>query len=187
MKVALAPHYRARMLALLPTTLGVGTAALWWRSLNWPLHIDADGLTLRCHRRLPWSSISRIGISRSYLDGHLAELRIHHRRGVSQVWVRGLRNGEDVARVILAMFKRTRAAAGGVDACAVEPAADITRFADGDPLRIKDAPALAPGRDALMKTTLMKTTMEMTNEDSRPRHDSSRDERVGRIPRRAVG
>jgi hypothetical protein len=109
MKVALAPSYRAWMLALFPTTLGVGTAALWWRNLNWPLRIDADGATLRGHRRLPWSAISRIGVSRSYLDGHVCEMRIHHHGGsVAKIRVRDLRDGEQVAGAILTMFKRAR-------------------------------------------------------------------------------
>jgi hypothetical protein len=109
MKVTLALTYRAWMLALFPTTLGLGTAALWWRSLNWPLRVDADGVTLRRHRRLPWSAISRIGVSRSYLDGRVCEMRIHHHGGsVAKIPVRGLRDGERVAGAILTMFKRTR-------------------------------------------------------------------------------
>jgi hypothetical protein len=96
------------MLILIPTTLGLGTAALWLRSLSWPLRIDTEGLTLRYHRRLPWKSISRIGVSRSYLDGHAHEICIHHRGGVSKIPLRGLRDGELVADSILTMFKRTR-------------------------------------------------------------------------------
>lgn len=109
MKVMLAPSYRAWMLALFPATLGVGTAALWWHSLNWPLRVDADGVTLRRHRKLPWSTITRIGVSRSYLDGHMCEMRIHHHGGsVAKIPVRGLRDGEKVAGAILTLFKRTR-------------------------------------------------------------------------------
>jgi hypothetical protein len=113
------------MFALLPTTLGVGTAALWWRSLNWPLRVEADGLTLRHHRKLPWTSISRIGVSRSYLDGHVCEMRIHHHGCVAKVSVRGLRDGEEVAGAILTMFKETRGTRPNADpACRPRALAD---------------------------------------------------------------
>jgi hypothetical protein len=107
MKIALAPHYRNWMVALVPMTLGLGTVALWARSLNWPLIVDETGLTLRSHRRVEWRSVRAIGLSRSYLDGHVLHLRIHHERGTSIIPVRGLRDGEAVASTIVAMFKRT--------------------------------------------------------------------------------
>jgi hypothetical protein len=107
MKVALAPQYRMWMFALFPTTLGLGSAALWLRSLSWPLRIDATGLTLRHHRRVDWRAIKRIGVSRSYLDGHVSQLRIHHDGGVSKVPLHDLQDGEKVARTILDMFQQT--------------------------------------------------------------------------------
>jgi hypothetical protein len=70
LKLVLAPKYRFWMLALLPITLGLGTAALWARSLNLPCSIDAEGLTFRYGRKVPWRSIRRIGVCRGYLDGH---------------------------------------------------------------------------------------------------------------------
>ena len=51
MKVALAAHYRVWMAVLFPMTLGVGTAALWARALDWPCNVDRDGVTLRYRRR----------------------------------------------------------------------------------------------------------------------------------------
>jgi hypothetical protein len=104
MKIALAARYRAWMLALLPSTLGLGSMVLWLRSLHWPLSIDATGLTLRNHRRVDWDSISRIGVSRSYLDGHISEIRVHHDTGVSKIPVRALSDGDRVARTILTLF-----------------------------------------------------------------------------------
>jgi hypothetical protein len=106
MKIALAPRYRTWMVLLLPSTLGLGSAVLWLRSLHWPVDIDPTGLTLRSHRRVAWSSIRRIGVSRSYLDGHISEMRIHHHGGVSKIPIGALEDGERVARIILAMFAR---------------------------------------------------------------------------------
>ena len=106
MKIALAPRYRAWMVALLPSTLGLGTAVLWLHSMHWPLDIDPAGLTLRSRRRVAWRSIRRIGVSRSYLDGHISEMRIHHDGGVSKIPINSLENGDRVARIILAMFAR---------------------------------------------------------------------------------
>jgi hypothetical protein len=94
------------MPALLPATLGVGTAALWLRSLGWPLRIDATGVTLRHHRRVDWHSITRIGVSRSYVDGHVAQLRIHHDGVVNKIPLHDLLEGEKVARAIINMFER---------------------------------------------------------------------------------
>jgi hypothetical protein len=107
MKIALAPRYRNWMVALFPMTLGLGTAVFWVRSLNWPLIVDETGLTLRSHRRVEWHSVRAIGLSRSYLDGHVSHLRIHHEQGTSVIPVCALRDGEAVARTIVAMFKRT--------------------------------------------------------------------------------
>jgi hypothetical protein len=64
MKVALAPRYRTWMFVLFPSTLGLGSAALWLHSLNWPLELDEAGLTLRNHRQVSWAAIRKIGVSR---------------------------------------------------------------------------------------------------------------------------
>ena len=106
MKVALAPHYRGWMLVLFPTTLGFGTVLLWMRSLRWPLQIDEGGLTLRCLSRVEWRSIRRIGVTRSYLDGHISQLRIHDGRGRFSIPVHDLRDGQNVARTILTQYER---------------------------------------------------------------------------------
>jgi hypothetical protein len=128
MKVALSREYRAWMVALLPTTLGLGTAALWARSLNWPRSIDEDGLAFYFHRKVPWQSIRKIRVCRQYLDGQSSRIEIHHRRGVNKIPVRALRDGEHVARIILASFKQVRHAhpKGQVD---VEVIADNSRHA----------------------------------------------------------
>jgi hypothetical protein len=107
MKIALAARYRAWMLVLLPSTLGLGSAALWLRGMHWPVNIDLAGLTLRDRRQVGWRSIHRIGVSRSYVDGHISEMRIHHDGGVSKIPIDALEDGDRVARVILAMFART--------------------------------------------------------------------------------
>jgi hypothetical protein len=65
MKVTLARQYRIWMLVLLPTTLGLGTVALWWRSRDWPLTIDESGLILRRRTRVDWRFVSNVGVSRS--------------------------------------------------------------------------------------------------------------------------
>ena len=114
MRIALALQYRFWMFALLPTTLGLGTAALWARSLNWPLSVDADGLTLRYRRRVPWNSIKKISVWRNYHDGQVSRMDIHHHGGTSKIPVRGLQDGEKVARIILASFKQARRASPAV-------------------------------------------------------------------------
>jgi hypothetical protein len=143
MKVALAPSYRTWMLALIPTTLGVGTAALWLRSLKWPLRIDAAGLTLRYHGWVDWRSVRKIGVSRSYLDGHVSQIRIHHEGGgVSKISVQGLQDGQKVVRTILAMFEqahRLRALERNVEAAA--RAVDAGRDSQTMPARRHFAPA----------------------------------------------
>src|SRR5947209_6580488 len=110
MKVALASRYRNWMLALFPTTLGLGTALLWLRSLSWPLSIDEAGLTLRHRGRVGWGSIRKIGLSRSYLDGRVSEIRIHHAGGICRVPMHGLQDGQLVARTIVAMFEQAKRA-----------------------------------------------------------------------------
>jgi hypothetical protein len=158
--------------------------------LSWPLRIDADGLTLRYHRRLPWSSISRIGISRSYLDGHAREVRIHHRSGVNKIPLRGLRDGEMVADTILTMFKRTRGRRPNgipteIESGEVE-SREIESTAGGGHLPIQDV-QVARHQQGLIHATrdaLIKIESEIANEG--PRHDCIRGERVGRIPRRAA-
>jgi hypothetical protein len=139
MKVALASSYRAWMLALFAATPGVGTVVLWWSSLSWPVRIDADGMTLRRHRRLPWGAISRIGVSRSYLDGHVCEMRIHHHGGsVARIPVRDLRNGEQVAGAILTMFKRARGNRPTAGAQEIEQIPEVTGFLGHDSVSIKE-------------------------------------------------
>jgi hypothetical protein len=107
MKVALAPSYRIRMFALLPATLGLGTAVLWARSLRWPRSIDGDGLTLG-YRKVPWRSIERIGVWRDYCHGEVSQIDIHHDGSVDKVPVRSLQDGQMIASTILALFKETR-------------------------------------------------------------------------------
>jgi hypothetical protein len=113
MKIELAASYRNWMLALVPATLGLGTVVLWLMSLGWPRGIDEKGLTLRDNRRVGWDSIRKIRVRRCYLDDHISHVRIHHDRGVAEMRLDRLQNGQDVARVILAMFEhvnRTRSA-----------------------------------------------------------------------------
>ena len=105
MKVELAPNYRNWMLVLLPATLGLGTAAMWLMSLGWPQSIDEEGLTLRDRRRVDWGSIRKIRVSRSYLDDHVSHIRIHHASGVAKIRIDRLQHGQDVARIVLAMFE----------------------------------------------------------------------------------
>jgi len=108
MKVALAPEYRFWMIALLPTTFGVGTAALWARSLSWPLKVEEDGLTLRYRRKVPWNAIKKINVWRDYVDGHISRIVIYHSRGTSKFPVRGLEDGDIVVKTILASYKQAR-------------------------------------------------------------------------------
>jgi hypothetical protein len=109
MKVDLAPKYRIWMFALLPATLGLGTAALWMRGLSWPRSVDVEhGLILPYRRKVPWESITKIGAWHDYLDGHVLRLDIHHHGRISKIPVRALRDGENVARVIIASFKQAR-------------------------------------------------------------------------------
>lgn len=108
MKVTLATEYRLRMFVLLPTTLGFGTVILWIRSLRWPSSVDADGLTLRYRRKIPWKSIERINVWRDYCDGHLSQIDIHHHGSIDKIPLHALRDGESIAGTILATFKQAR-------------------------------------------------------------------------------
>jgi hypothetical protein len=92
------------MFVLLPSTLGLGSAALWLHSMNWPVEFDDAGLTLRNRRQVSWSAIRKIGVSRSYRDGHVSQIRIHYFDGVSKIPVRALHDGQTVVRAILTKF-----------------------------------------------------------------------------------
>lgn len=81
---------------------------LWLRTLGWPLKVDETGITLRHHRRVGWSAITKIGVSRSYLDGHVSQIRVHYGRKVSRIPIRALRDGARVAEAILAQFRLHR-------------------------------------------------------------------------------
>jgi hypothetical protein len=108
MKITLAPQYRRWMFLLLPATLGVGTAALWLRSLRWPCSIDEQGLTLRSRRKVRWQAIRQITVVCNYLDGRVARIDIRRRGGTCRVPVNALRDGQRVATAILTMFKQSR-------------------------------------------------------------------------------
>src|SRR5882757_6696246 len=107
MKVALAPQYRFWMLVLLPMTFGIGTAALWARSLRWPSSVDEHGFTLRYRRKVPWQAVRKIGVWRDYLDGQVSRIDIHVVGGICSVPVRLLCDGEGVAAAILALFRQS--------------------------------------------------------------------------------
>jgi hypothetical protein len=109
------------MLALFPATLGLGTAVLWLRSLSWPLSIDEAGIMLRHRRRVEWASIRKIGLSRSYLDGRVAQVRIHHSGGICKIPMHGLEDGQLVARTILAMFEQVKRARVSQNPARTEP------------------------------------------------------------------
>ena len=103
-KVALARSYRLWMLALLPATLGFGSAVLWIRSMNWPREINSRGLVLGARRFRNWESITKVGVSRNYRDGHISEVRVHYQGGASRIPVGALEEGDKVARAILSVF-----------------------------------------------------------------------------------
>jgi hypothetical protein len=107
MKVALAARYRSWMFVLVPATLGLGTVALWLHSRNWPLMIDETGVRLRSQRYLNWTSITKLSVSRSYLDGSVSHVRMHHSGGVTKIPVTGLEDGESVLSTMISLFKRT--------------------------------------------------------------------------------
>ncbi|MGE3148687.1 MAG: hypothetical protein AB7K04_06415 [Pseudorhodoplanes sp.] len=121
MKIALALRYRVLMAALLPVTLGVGTIALWALSRKWPLVVDAEGITLRHHRKVPWGSISKIGLRRDYLGGQVSRIDIHHDHGTSRIPTCNLHDGERVAADILYLFKQSRGIASSAPARAPQP------------------------------------------------------------------
>lgn len=107
MKVALAPADGTPTLASFLTTFGLGTVTLRLRSLNRPLRIiGARGPALRVHRRVIRRSTRKIGVSRSYPDCHLSEIRIHRDGAVGNIPVQGLQDGERVVSAILAMFEQ---------------------------------------------------------------------------------
>ena len=113
MKIALTSRYWNWMIDLFRTTPGPGIIGLWRRGLNYPL-VDEGGLTLCRQCRIDWRTIRKIGVSRSYVDGHVSEIRIHHRSGISKIPVHGLQNGQALVRTILNKFEqvnRTRARA----------------------------------------------------------------------------
>jgi hypothetical protein len=110
MKVCLAPRYRLWMWLLLPTTLGMGTALLWMFSLGWPRAIGTETLTLRGWRRIRWGEITAIKLRCDYMDGRITRIDVHHPRGRSRIAVNALLNGQVVATIILASFKRARRA-----------------------------------------------------------------------------
>jgi hypothetical protein len=108
MKVSLAPGYRLWMWALLPATFGAGTVLLWALSLRWPRTIEADGLTLRNGRALPWTQISAIKLRGDYADGRITRIDVHHGRHRFRISVNALGNGQTVAAAIVAFFKSAR-------------------------------------------------------------------------------
>jgi hypothetical protein len=121
MEVNLSPSYRAWMVALLPATFGIGTTALWVRSLRWPRTVDVrQGITLRYRRQLPWDAITKIRVVQSYLDGHVLRLEIHYRGGICKIPIHAIRDGENVARTIIASFRRKRRSASSVTTVASE-------------------------------------------------------------------
>jgi hypothetical protein len=149
MKVVLAPRYRLWMLALVPTTLGVGTAALWARSLNWPRSVDGEGVTLRYRRKIPWESIRKVCVYRDYLDGHVSRIDIHHQESVSKIPTRPLRDGENVARIILASFKLARRAHRLGQGVSVGAVANISPHLVSEHLRIDQSEPVALRTDLI--------------------------------------
>jgi hypothetical protein len=97
------------MLLLLPMTAGLGTVALWLRSMNWPLRIDVEGIVLRHHGRVDWHSVTKLGLSRSYIDGHCSQIRIHYGRGTSKIPVDALEDGQAVVSAIVTFFEQAHA------------------------------------------------------------------------------
>jgi hypothetical protein len=110
MKVCLSPRYRLWMWLLLPTTLGLGTALLWMLSLSWPCAIELETLALRGRRSVRWREIAAIKLRCNYMDGRITRMDVHHPRGRSRIAVNALQNGQVVAAIILASFKRARRA-----------------------------------------------------------------------------
>ncbi len=123
MRVGLAPLYRLWMWLLLPTTLGVGTAVLWLRSLTWPHSIDTEALVLRSRRKVPWGAIRAISVQRHYGDDRASRIDISYRGGRCKFPVRALQDGDGVVAAILAMFKQTRRTRTGNSSVAPETGA----------------------------------------------------------------
>ena len=113
MKIFLTSRYWNWVIDLFRTIPGAGVIGLWRRGLNYPL-VDEAGLTLCRQCQIDWRTIRKIGVSRSYVDGHFSEIRIHHLCGISKIPVHGLQNGQALVRTILNKFEqvnRTRARA----------------------------------------------------------------------------
>jgi hypothetical protein len=110
MKVCLSPRYRLWMWLLLPTTLGLGTALLWMLALGWPREIEPETLTLRGRRSIRWREICAVKLRCNYMDGRITRIDVHYPRGRSRIAVNALQNGQVVAAIILASFKRARRA-----------------------------------------------------------------------------
>jgi hypothetical protein len=68
-----------------------------------------------------WDSIRKIGLSRSYLDGRMSQIRIHHAGGICKIPVHGLQDGQLVARTILAMFEQVKRARAPQHPARIEP------------------------------------------------------------------
>jgi|HubBroStandDraft_6_1064221.scaffolds.fasta_scaffold959493_2 hypothetical protein len=94
------------MWALLRAPLGLGTDAGWLGNYGRRLRIDAVGVTLHRYSRIEWRSVRRVGVSRSYIDGHACQVSLHHEGGVSRIDVQSLPDGERIVQIILAMFKQ---------------------------------------------------------------------------------
>jgi hypothetical protein len=128
MKIALTSCNWNRIIDLFRTTPGPGIIGLWRRGLSYPL-VDEGGLTLRRECRIDWRTIKKIGVSRSYVDGHVSEIRIHHRSGISKIPVHGLQNGQALVRTILNKFEqvnRTRALAHQAPAAPAQGLSPLT-------------------------------------------------------------
>src|SRR5580692_6955230 len=94
MKATLAFEPRIKMFEFLRTTLDVGTTILRVHGRGWPSNVDADGLTFRYRRKVPWRTVEKISIQRDYCDGHLARMEIHHHGRVEKLSVGALPDGE---------------------------------------------------------------------------------------------
>jgi hypothetical protein len=124
-KVRIAFQYRIWMLALLPVTLGLGTAALWIYSLNWPCSIDDGGLNFRYRRKVPWRTIRKLIVMRGYLDDRAWRIDIHHRGGVCRIPLYTLQEGDKVGSAILEMFNQRCQVPPSVNSCSSRSAGDI--------------------------------------------------------------
>ena len=125
MKIFLTSRYWNWVIDLFRTIPGAGIIGLWRRGLNYPL-VDEGGLTLCRQCRIDWRTIRKIGVSRSYVDGHVAELRIHHRSGVSNIPVLGLQNRQALVRTILNEFERVNRTRARECQAPAEPAQELS-------------------------------------------------------------